>query len=42
MIKVIDMLTEINRVVRAGFPNAKRVYLERIKALETPSLSIEM
>lgn len=36
------MLTEINRVVRAGFPNAKRVYLERIKALETPSLSIEI
>ncbi len=42
MIKVIDMLTEINRVIRAGFPNAKRVYLERIKALETPCLSIEI
>ena len=41
-ISVQDIYIEIARVLRAIFPNLKRVYQERIEHLETPAMSIEL
>lgn len=42
MISVQDIYEEIARVLRAIFPNLKRVYQERIQNLDTPAMSIEL
>lgn len=42
MISVQDIYEEIARVLRAIFPNLKRVYQERIEHLETPAMTIEL
>ena len=42
MISVQDIYNEIARVLRAIFPNLKRVYQERIQNLDTPAMSIEL
>lgn len=42
MISVQDIYEEIARVLRAIFPNLKRVYQERIQSLDTPAMSIEL
>ena len=42
IISVQDIYMEIARVLRAIFPNLKRVYQERIEHLETPAMSIEL
>lgn len=41
-ISVQDIFIEIARVLKVVFPNLKRVYQERIKTLDTPSVSIEL
>ena len=42
MINLQDIYEEIARVLRAIFPNIKRVYQERIEHLETPAMSVEL
>lgn len=42
MISVQDIYEEIARVLRAIFPNLKRVYQERIQSLDTPAMTIEL
>lgn len=42
MISVQDIYEEIARVLRAIFPNLKRVYQERIQNLDTPAMTIEL
>ena len=42
MISVQDIYEEIARVLRAIFPNLKRVYQERIKTIDTPAMSVEL
>nr|DAU82951.1 MAG TPA: tail completion protein [Caudoviricetes sp.] len=42
MVSVQDIYEEIARVLRAIFPNLKRVYQERIQNLDTPAMSIEL
>lgn len=41
-ISVQDIYNEVARVLRALFPNLKRVYQERIKAIDTPAMSVEL
>lgn len=42
MVKVMDIMEEIERTLRALFPRMERVHLERIRAIKEPSLSIEI
>lgn len=42
MISVQDIYNEVARVLRALFPNLKRVYQERIKTIDTPAMSVEL
>lgn len=42
MVSVQDIYEEIARVLRAIFPNLKRVYQERIQNLDTPAMTIEL
>ena len=42
MVKVMDIMEEIERTLRAMFPRMERVHLERIRAIKEPSLSIEI
>lgn len=42
MISVQDIYEEIARVLRAIFPNLKRVYQERIQNLDTSAMTIEL
>lgn len=42
MVKVMDIMEEVERTLRALFPRMERVHLERIRAIKEPSLSIEI
>lgn len=42
MVKVMDIMEEIERTLRALFPRMERVHLERIRTIKEPSLSIEI
>lgn len=42
MVKVMDIMEEIERTLRVMFPRMERVHLERIRAIKEPSLSIEI
>lgn len=42
MVKVMDIMEEIERTLHVMFPRMERVHLERIRAIKEPSLSIEI
>lgn len=42
MVKVMDIMEEVERTLRVMFPRMERVHLERIRAIKEPSLSIEI
>lgn len=42
MVKVMDIMEEIERTLRVMFPRMERVHLERIRTIKEPALSIEI
>ncbi len=42
MVKVMEIMEEIERTLRVMFPRMERVHLERIRAIKEPSISIEI